>query len=136
MIADKVSLVSHAQHKLRILPDEIGQNKEGGRSRMCFQHIEYLCDISVFISRVKREINRLVALASEVKTAVSVRQGASVHDRRLFTRRARLEEPSVFRRAYLYTQKQRAKKNHSRFFQSFHFLISFRRYYLLLEINL
>ena len=28
------------------------------------------------------------------------------------------------------------KKNHSRFFQSFHFLISFRRYYLLLEINL
>ena len=80
MIADKVSLVSHAQYKLRILPDEIGQNKECGRRGMCFQYIKYLCDISVFISRVKREINRLVALASEVKTAVSVRQGASVHD--------------------------------------------------------
>ena len=70
VVTNQMPFVFHPSNQLGIPTDEIFQNKECAFGVMRFQRIENARDVSVFISRVKGEINNLFIGIFSYKKAV------------------------------------------------------------------
>ena len=55
-------LFCHAAHKLGIALYQVFEDKKRAADLLLAENVEYLLNISVFVSRVKREIHDLIAL--------------------------------------------------------------------------
>ena len=60
MIAHRVPLIPHSTDKIGVLINQICKDEKRGANVLFLQYVQNLFDISVFISRIKGQINDLI----------------------------------------------------------------------------
>ena len=73
MIADDMSFFDHSAHKFGLSFEIVSDKEKSGGNLFFFQDVENLSGASVFISRVKSQINDFFAFVVAIKRPVLVK---------------------------------------------------------------